>query len=48
MASKKKKKNRNGVSNFFAVVISIAAVFVFTAAIVFGFVGINAISFINN
>ena len=47
MAAKKKKNVKNGVSNFFAVIISVLAVFVFTTAIVGGYVVFNALSDIN-
>lgn len=47
MAAKKKNKAKNGISNFFAVVISALAICFFTLAIVIGFVGINAISVVN-
>ncbi len=47
---RKKKKNRvkNGFSNFFAVIISVLAIGFFTAAIVVGFVVINAVGVIND
>lgn len=46
---RKKKKNafKNGISNFFALIISVCAIGFFTMAIVVGFVGINALSVIN-
>lgn len=44
---KKKRKNRNAVSNFGAVLISLASIAFFTGIIVLGFVGINALSVIN-
>ncbi|MCQ2480462.1 MAG: hypothetical protein MJ120_07445, partial [Clostridia bacterium] len=49
MATKKKKKRKfkNGISNTFAVLISIMAVCFFTMVIVVGFIGINAIAAIN-
>ena len=46
-ATKKKKKNKNSVSTAGAIMISILAVIMFTGIIVFGYVGINLLTFVN-
>ncbi len=46
-ATKKKKKNMNSVSTAGAILISILAVVMFTGIIVFGYVGINLLTFVN-
>ncbi|MBQ8782886.1 MAG: transglycosylase domain-containing protein [Clostridia bacterium] len=43
----KKKKNKNSVSTAGAILISILAVIMFTGIIVFGYVGINLLTFVN-
>lgn len=46
-ATKKKKKNKNSVSTAGAIMISILAVIMFTSIIVFGYIGINLLTFVN-
>lgn len=46
-ATKKKKKNKNSVSTAGAILISVLAVIMFTGIIVFGYVGINLLTFVN-
>lgn len=46
-ATKKKKKNKNSVSDFGAILISVITVIMFTVIIVFGYVGINLLTFVN-
>ncbi len=43
----KKKKNKNSVSTAGAIFISVLAVIMFTVIIVFGYVGINLLTFVN-
>ena len=46
-ATMKKKKNKNSVSTAGAILISVLAVIMFTGIIVFGYVGINLLTFVN-
>ncbi len=44
---KRKQKNKNSVSTIGAIIISVFAVIMFTGIIVFGYVGINLLTFVN-